>query len=520
MALVAAVYWQVAGFGFVNFDDPRYVTQNPQVQAGLTWHGLVWAFSGFHVANWSPLTWLSLMASVQLFGVEPGALHLVNVALHAVNVVLLFLVLQAATGRTWRAAFVAALFAAHPLHVESVAWISEHKDVLSTLFWLVAMRAWMAWVDRPGPARMAWVAAAMGLGLLAKPMVVTLPAALVLLDVWPLRRLGDAPPTPARLWPLVREKWPLLALSAAGSVVTVLSQRHGGAVSETVVIPLPERLGNAILSYGLYLWKTVWPTSLAAVYPHPALTPAGLSWGAVLASAAVLGVLTAATAWQWRARPYLAVGWAWYLVTLVPVIGFIQVGLQGMADRYTYVPLIGPFVALTWAAADLAAGGPVRRAVVVVAGLGVLGGATVLANRQAATWKDSFTLFQHAIEVTADNGLAWRNLGVAWQDARRPDLAIPALEESIRLLPYDAKTWLNLAIAHMTAGHFEDADRCFGKALGMAGGDPFVWFNVGIAQAMRGDLPGLGRTRLRLRELDPELAAELERRLRRMGVPP
>lgn len=519
VALVAVVYGQTSGFGFVNFDDPRYVTQNAQVKAGLTWSGLIWAFNGFHVANWSPLAWLSLMADVELFGVDPGRLHLVNAALHAANAVLLFLVIQAATARPWRAAFVAALFAVHPLHVESVAWISERKDVLSTLFWLLAMWAWVAWVRRPAVLRMTWVAAWMTLGLLSKPMVVTLPLALVLFDLWPLRRLGDRSPTPARLWPLVREKWPLLALAAAGSVITFVAQRHGGAVSDTTAISLPSRVGNALLSYGLYLRKTIWPVDLAAVYPHPALTPSGLSWTAVAISTVALAIVTAMVAWQWRARPYLAVGWAWYLVTMLPVIGLIQVGLQGMADRYTYVPLIGVFLAVTWAAADLAGHAAWVRAVVGAAAVGLLGTSTALAVRQAATWKDSFTLFNHALEVTDENGLAWRNLGMAWQDARRPDLAIPALRESIRLLPQDARTWLNLAISYMTAGELQKADACFGRAIALSPRDPFVWFNLGIAQAMKGDLPALERTEATLQGLDAELAVELRRRLVRMGVP-
>lgn len=520
VVLVAAVYGQVAGFGFVNFDDPRYVTQNAQVRAGLTWRGVAWAFGGFRIANWSPLTLLSLMADVELFGPDPGALHVVNAALHAANAVLLFLVLRAATGGAWRSACVAALFAVHPLHVESVAWISERKDLLSTFFWLLAIGGWLRWVRRPGPGRMAWVAGAMALGLLSKPMVVTLPLTLVLLDVWPLRRLGGAAPTAPRLWPLLAEKWPLLALSGAGGVVTVLAQRHGGAVADAAAIPLAARLGNAVLSYGLYLWRTAWPSGLSAVYPHPALTPAGLPWGAVLGAAAALVAITAVAAWSWRARPYLAVGWGWYLLTLLPVIGLVQVGLQGSADRYTYVPLVGPFLAVVWAAADLAQGRRLLRGALAAAGVALVAGAAVSARAQAATWRDSFTLFGRAVEISPENGLAWRNLGVAWQDAGRPDLAIPALRQSVRLLPFDARTWLDLAIAHMTAGQGEDADACFAKALGMAPGDPFIWFNLGIAQGMRRDGAGLARTERALRQLDPELAAELERRLRRMGVSP
>lgn len=519
VALVALIYWQTGGFAFVNFDDPRYVTQNARVKAGLTWDGFLWALSGFSDANWLPLTWLSLMTDVEVFGVDPGRIHAVNVALHAANSVVLFLVLQAATGRAWRSAVVAALFAVHPLHVESVAWVSERKDVLSTLFWFLAIGAWVRWVRQPSRARYLAVVAAMALGLLSKAMVVTLPATLVLLDLWPLRRLGGASPTPARVWPLVVEKWPLWALSAAGSVVTIVAQRRGGTIAGTVAIPLGERFGNALLAYGLYLRNTVWPDGLAAVYPHPSLTPSGLSWGAVALSGAVVALVSVAAVRSWGARPYLAVGWAWYLGTLLPVIGILQVGLQGMADRYTYVPLVGVFVAVVWAAGDLAGELPGRRSAAAAAAVVAIGTASGLAIRQTATWKDSFTLFGHALAVTDDNGLAWRNLGTAWQDSGRPDLAIPALRESLRLLPYDARTWLNLAIAHTTAGQPQDAWPCFDRALRMTPRDPFIWFNVGIAQAVQGDAAALARTRAQLAELDRDLSQELERRLRRMGLP-
>ena len=519
VALVAAVYGQVAGFGFVNFDDPRYLGQNQVVQAGLTWGGLRWAFDGIHVANWHPLTWLVHMLVVECFGMSPGAHHLVNVAFHAANAVLLFLVLRAATGHLWRAAFVAALFAVHPLHVESVAWVSELKDVLSTFFWLLATGAWVAWVRRPGPARMALVALAMALGLLCKPMLVTLPLALVIFDLWPLGRLGGAAPTPARLWPLLREKWLLFGLSAASSVITVVAQRQGGAISDTAAIPLGARLGNAVLSYALYLQKTAWPAGLAAVYPHPALTPAGLSWAAVLASAVVLILLTVLALRALARHPSLAAGWAWFLVTLLPVIGLLQVGLQGMADRYTYVPHLGLFAGVVWAVADLAEARAWRRATLAAVAALPLVVSTALAARQASTWKDSFTLFEHALAVTEENGLAWRNLGTAWVDARRPDLAIPALRESLRLLPSDARTWLNLAIAHMTAGQVAEAADCFERALSMSPRDPFIWFNLGIARAMQGDPESLARVEATLRGLDGELSLELDRRLRRMGVP-
>ena len=517
-AAVTAVYWHVGTLGFVNFDDPRYVTQNTHVQRGLTLDGLVWAFSTFQVGNWHPLTWLSHMLDVELFGLDPGRHHVVNVVLHAVDTALLFAVLHVGTRRLWRSAFVAALFAVHPLHVESVAWISERKDVLSTLFWLLGTLAYIRYTRRPGAARMLVVALAMGLGLLSKPMLVTFPLTLLLLDVWPLARISPARLLTRDVLGLMGEKGPLLALSAASCVVTIMAQSRGGAVTSTGVLSLGDRLGNALVSYVVYLAKTFWPTRLAAVYPHPALGPGGLPTWQPLAALVVLTAISAAVLWQRGRRPYLAVGWAWYLVTLFPVVGVMQVGLQAMADRYTYVPLIGIFTAVTWLAADVAAPWRYgRRALGAVAGF-LLAASGAVAQRQVEHWRDSFALFGHALEVVPDNWLALRNLGAAHQDARQYASAISSLEASLRLMPHDGQVWMNLALSYSSVGRHEEAIPCFDRALRMRPDDPIVWYNDAVAAAMRGDAERLGRAAERLSQLDPVLAGRLTDVLRRRGV--
>lgn len=514
-ALVAAVYANVGGLGFVNFDDPRYVTQNAHVRAGLTREGVAWAFTTMSVANWHPLTWLSHMVDVQLFGLDPGWHHWVSVLLHCCNAVLLFAALKAATGATWRSAVVAALFGVHPLHVESVAWISERKDMLSTLFWLAGTLAYVRYARQPGAGRFLPVAGAMALGLLAKPMVMTLPLVLLLLDVWPLGRVPAGAPLVASFRPLVREKLPLFALSATSAAFTFVAQRRGGAVNSLDVLSVGTRIENAVVSYASYLAKAFWPVNLAAVYPHPGLGPGGISPWKVAGAVLLLAGITGVAVWQRKRRPYLLIGWLWYVVTLVPVIGFVQIGLQGMADRYTYVPLVGIFIGLTWLAADLAGEGRARRALAISAAIAALVLCAGLARRQVGTWRDSFTLFEHALAVTEDNGMAWRNLGTAYVDAHQYPVAIAALRESLRLLPYDARTWMNLAIAQAAVGQFAESDEGFAKALRMNPNDPFVWFNLGIAEAMQGRWDRVAEAQLRLRELNPELADDLEGRLQR-----
>jgi protein O-mannosyl-transferase len=405
----ATVYWPTLGFEFTNYDDPAYVTQNIKVLQGLTPENAAWAMASTEQSNWHPLTWLSHMLDVQVFGLLPGFHHLTNLLLHAANSVLVFLVLKRLTGARWPSALVAALFAIHPLHVESVAWISERKDVLSTLFWLLAMGAYALYAARPGVLRYLAVFLLMALGLMAKPMLVTLPFVLLLLDVWPLGRLRQGQPV---RWVLL-EKAPLLVLSAASCVVTYIAQQRGGSVVGAEILPLPLRLSNAVVAYVAYLWKMVWPADLAVLYPYPAGFPA---WEVAGAAAAILAVSVLAI-WQARRRPYLAVGWFWYLGALVPVIGLVQVGEQAMADRYTYVPLIGIFIVIAWGAAEVASAWPRRRWIIATLAALALAGLGWQAARQVACWSDSETLFRHALAAGADTAMAHCKLADAERES-------------------------------------------------------------------------------------------------------
>ncbi len=379
--LTVAGFWPSIGNGFVNYDDDEYVTENPHVQAGLTLNGMRWALTATEAANWHPLTWVSHMADRSLFGADPRGHHLSSLIWHLANVVLLFLVLFRMTGATGRSAAVASLFALHPLHVESVAWISERKDVLSTFFWILTLWAYARYANRPGPRRYLLVVAFLALGLACKPMLVSVPLVLLLLDFWPLDRLH--PP----YWPVVREKIPLVILAAASSVITLVAQHRGGALGSFERLPLSMRLENAVVSYAGYLWKTIRPVGLSIVYPHPG--PGRPGWQ-VAGAMALLAAISYGAIRARRRRPYLLVGWLWFLVTLVPVIGLVQVGEQAMADRYTYVPLVGPFVAVVWGAADLVrrVGGTERQrrastAAVAAASAAVLGILLALTRVQA-----------------------------------------------------------------------------------------------------------------------------------------
>lgn len=514
-AAVAAVYWQVGSFGFVNFDDPRYLTQNEPVKAGLTWAGARWAFTTFHLANWHPVTWLSHMLDVELFGLRPGPHHAVNAALHAANAALLFLLLRAATGRALPSALAAALFALHPLHVESVAWVSERKDVLSTLLWLLTFLAYGRYARQPSRSRMLWVLLCCALGLMAKPMLVTLPFTLLLADLWPLGRLSFAAPDWPRARSLLVEKVPLFALSALSAAVAYTAQSRGGAIPAGQALPFGARAANAVVSAAGYLAQAAWPADLAAIYPHPGLSPDGLSPWRVAAAALALCLLTGAAWWQRRARPWLAVGWAFYLGTLVPVLGLVQVGFQGHADRYTYVPLIGVFVALSFLAADLLGTRAPRAALAVLCALWLAALSWTSAG-QAAVWRDSLTLFQHAVAVTRDNGPALRNLGVAWQELRRPDLAAEALERSVALSPLDAHAWMDLGVSWISLGRVAEAQGAFEKASRMRPGDPVVWYNLALCFAVQGRLEEARRAHARLTALDPGLGDQLARKLARV----
>jgi tetratricopeptide (TPR) repeat protein len=485
VVLVGAAYRPVAGNGFVDYDDPAYVTDNPHVRSGLTFETVAWAFRTGAQSNWHPLTWLSHALDCEVFGLAPSGHHLVSVGLHALNAVLLLLALHLMTGALWRSAMVAALFALHPLHVESVAWAAERKDVLSTLFWMLTLLAYARHVARPTTATRVLVPVLFALGLMAKPMLVTLPFVLLLLDFWPLRRWGGGtrwiPP-----FRLVSEKLPLFALAAVSSAVTFVVQQRGGAVTALDVLPFWARLTNAVVAYVTYLARTFWPAGLGVLYPLSASLPA---WK-VAGACAVLAAITAAVLAVARRAPYLFTGWLWYVGTLVPVIGVVQVGMQSSADRYTYVPLVGVFVMLAWGAPDLLGAWRYGRpALGSAAALAVLG-ASILTWRQVGYWRDSVTLFEHTLAVTADNYIVQNNLGGALTREGRLDEAITHLEEARRIRPDHAPALSNLGVALQGKGRIGEAIVLYREALKVNPSHVEAWLNLGNALGKTGDVDG------------------------------
>ena len=520
--LVAVVYWQVADFGFLNYDDTEYVTRNRWVLQGWTWDGVVWAFTGFRLSNWHPLTWLSHMLDVQYFGMAPGAHHLVNVGFHAANTVLLFELLRRGTGAAWRSAFVAALFGIHPLHVESVAWISERKDVLSTFFLFLGLLAWVRFARKRKAGAYLATFACIALGLLAKPMVVTAPFLLLLLDAWPLERVPLAfASTSLRIARgLLLEKVPFFALAVVSSSATWLAQSSGGGASAVSGIAAWPRVANALESYVRYLALAAWPDGLASFYPHPATirpdTP-------VLPAVGAAAVLLAVTAWVIRervSRPYLAWGWFWYVGTLVPVIGFIQVGGQSMADRYTYVPLVGLFVALVWGLADVAATRRVPRVAVASLAALVIAALSVAAWKQVAFWRDSVTLHERSLAVTERNWKAAQGLCDALLELGRPLEALPACESAIRLLPTYPEAWQTAGVVRARMGDPAAAIPYFQRALELRPDYFNALRNLGSALGNLGDFAraeGYFREALRIRPDDAESLEYLAIALWRMG---
>jgi protein O-mannosyl-transferase len=451
-----ALYYPALENGFVNYDDPAYVTSNRQVQQGLTSRSVAWAFTSTAEANWHPLTWLSHMADVSWFELRPAGHHAQSILWHATNVVLLFLLLATATGFVGRSALVAALFAVHPLNVESVAWIAERKTVLCTFFLLLALAAYGWYARSPRLGRYLLAALLFALGLMAKPMVITLPFLLLLLDYWPLQRFPRV-----RLAKLVVEKVPLLALSGASAAITIYAQRAGGAVGSTALLPLAMRVKNAVYSYLIYVEKAFWPSRLAVFYPHP---EDSLALWKALAAALVLLAITA-LGWRLRERRYLLVGWLWFLGTLAPVIGILQVGRQAWADRYAYIPLWGLFVIVVWVLAEAATRFSLSRAARVAIASAVVLGYCVETRVQIGYWRNSYTLFAHAVQVTKANPIAEGNLGSALIDMGRPDLAVPHLQRAVELLPTFASAHYNLGTVLQRENELEAARQEYQLAL-------------------------------------------------------
>ena len=444
VALVVAAYSGVGELGFLTFDDDGYVTKNPMVLGGVTLRGVWAAFSQFHAQNWHPLTWLSHMVDVSLYGLAPAGHHATSVAIHAANAVLVYLVLEKLTGATWRAAFAAALFAVHPLRVESVAWIAERKDVLSTFFGLAALYAWS--LRRTGPSRGAyWSSFALfAAALCAKPMLVTFPFLLLVLDWWPLRRLDS----PRALLPLAREKWPFFALSAGSCVVTLFAQQQAMGYA-----PLALRLQNSLSAYQEYLYRVVDPRALYPMY----LYRPSYGWAEIALDAVLVGGITALALWQARRRPWLLVGWLWFAGTLVPTLGLVQVGVQAYADRYTYLPFIGLAWIAAFAGAELAERVRGGRAVAAVAAALVLAACVAQTRAQVPVWRDQVSLFEHTVALDPANWYGHTELGIAL--AAGGDLARgrAELEEAVRLRPSHARALGNLAMAEAEHGDPERA---------------------------------------------------------------
>jgi protein O-mannosyl-transferase len=497
LALIAAnliVYAAVRHHDFVNYDDDDYVTTNAVVLHGLTWHGVSWAFTSGYAANWHPLTWLSHMLDIQLYGLDPGPHHLTNLLFHIANTLLLFGLLHRMTGALGRSAFVAGLFAVHPLHVESVAWVAERKDVLSTLFWMLTLWAYEKYVTRPSPRRYWAMLLFYALGLMAKPMLVTLPFVLLLLDFWPLGRVGMGP-NPAGRWALSREKWativgllfeklPLLALAVVSGIVTFVIHRRGGAVIGLDATPLHLRLANALVSYVAYIGKMLWPARLAVLYPYAQALP--VLWVAA-AFLALMGISVAVIRAA-RPYPYLSVGWFWYLGTLVPVIGFVQVGDQAMADRYTYVPLIGLFIIVAWGVPDLLVRWPLRKiGLPASAGLVILACA-IAARNQLQYWEDSTTLWTHALAVTTANNIANNNLGVSLAGQGKLDEAIAHYSEALRIKPDYADAHNNLGAALADQGKVDEAIAHYSEALRLRPDYADAHNNLGVSLGGQGKL--------------------------------
>lgn len=496
-AAVVRVYLPATEHGYV-FDDYQYLVENARVHSGLTGPGVGWAFTTTYASNWHPVTWLSHMLDVTLYGSKAAGHHLTNILLHAFATLLLFAALLRMTGAVWPSAFVAAMFGLHPLHVESVAWAAERKDVLSGLFWMLTMLAYTAYVRKPGALRYALVVLAFGLGLMSKPMVLTLPVALLLLDYWPCRKeqwtgnreqkaTDTQHPTP--ITRSLLEKLPLFAMSAASAVMTVCAQQSTGAVAGSASLPLGMRIANAAVAYVAYARKMLWPSDLAVYYPHPL---GSIPVWQVAASAVALVAVTYLAIRSARRAPYFTVGWLWYIVTLIPVIGLVQVGKQAMADRYTYIPLIGLFIIVGWATSTVVSGfersaaerksrNTLLRITIAVLAIAAVALSAFQTHRQLGVWRDEVTLFSHALNVTQDNWMAHHGLARALDQRGRIDAAIDHYRRSIAIDPTNADVHNGLATALLKRGRIDEALGEFHRAVRLDPDNAAAHLHYGVA---------------------------------------
>jgi protein O-mannosyl-transferase len=502
--LSLSVYWQLRNYDFVNFDDSEYVYGNRQIQGGFTLKNIKWTFTTIHMSNWHPLTWLSHMLDYQLYGLNPGAHHITNLLFHITNSLLLFIVFNKMTGHFWQSTFLSLLFALHPLHVESVAWISERKDVLSTFFWILTMWSYNWYVQHPRIDKYLLVLLLFALGLMSKPMLVTLPFVLLLLDYYPLYRFQKAANRSKSLqkptvYRLVLEKIPLFALVVISSAITYYAQKHGGAVVSLDDIPFQARMANALVSYSTYIIKMLYPYKLAVLYPHPE----GFLWWQIIIACFLLFIISFFAIRMIKQSPYFIVGWLWYLGTLVPVIGLIQVGNQSMADRYTYIPLIGLFIIFSWGIPEF-----IQRwrhlnkflSVIAIIILFILLSVTFI---QVGYWKNNITLYEHTLRVTKNNYIAHNNLGNAYKEQGLIDNAIKHYEEVLRIKPDNAIAHNNLGNAYRKKGLIDNAIKHFEEALRIKPDYAIGHNSLGVALLHKGDIDGAIEHFLKALQINP-----------------
>jgi Flp pilus assembly protein TadD len=500
IAITLISYWSVQNFEFVNYDDDIYVTENIHVLSGITKENVIWAFTTFHASNWHPLTWLSLLFDYELYWLNPAGYHWTNVLLHIANTLLLFLVLNRMTGALWQSGFVAALFAVHPLHVESVAWVAERKDVLSTFFWMLTLYAYVFYVEHPDWKRYVFVFVSFSLGLMAKPMLVTLPFVLLLLDYWPLKRFPFKP-SDSHMYSqqgrtenahfslknisivrLLLEKIPFIMLSIFSSIMTLFAQQSSGAIMPLQQLSLMERTTNAFVSYATYIFKMFWPADLAVFYPHPGTWPVWQVWVSILLFAGITMYV-----WKLRHHPYLRVGWLWYSVTLIPVIGIVQVGSQSIADRYTYIPLTGLFIMIAWGIPNISRQWRYKRPILFLSTGLVLLSLMICTWLQVRHWENGTSLFQHAVNVTEGNGTTINNLGNALARRGSIEEAILQYKEAITLQPNNAQAYNNMGKVLMLQGKVNEAIIYYSKAIQLDPRHMKAHFNIGVAYSEIGD---------------------------------
>ncbi len=511
-ALVAAslfAYEPIRHNNFVHYDDNTYITENPNVTGGITQDSVIWAFTKLYMANWHPLTWLSHMLDCEIYGLNPVGHHVTSVLIHTASSLLLFWTMRKMTGAIWTSAFVAAVFALHPLHVESVAWAAERKDTLSGLFWMLTMFAYARYAERPNFTRYSLVLLVFTLGLMSKPMVITLPFVLLLLDWWPLDRLArfknKATAATARfqkatILRLLIEKVPMLVLTALSGVITIIAQHSGGAVATLEHISLDCRIANAFISYISYIGKTLWPSGLAVPYPNPHKS---ISDTVSLICISLFVLMTVISVYAGRRRKYIVVGWLWYVGTLVPVLGLIQVGEQGMADRYMYVPMLGLLIIIAWFVKDVVSKRPHWKVIAAVLAVAALSSMAALTRTQVRYWQNDLTLFEHALKITKNNTIAENNYGCAFLAEKRLNEAVLHFNNSLLLNPLYTNARNNLGNAFMLQGKFKEAIECFNSVLQQAGDSAKIHYQLGVAMSEQGQFDDAVKHLAKAIKLDP-----------------